>query len=101
MSISDAILVAHKDNIKEIIEEGLKYAAYSYFKKSGRKYMPEVISEIDSNIRRMMKALVKEMIADDPAVKKLYLSTFKNCELIASSSSSESESGASDTEESS
>ena len=99
MSISDAMLVAYKDDIKEIIEEGLKYAAYSYFKKSGRKYMPDAISDIDSNIRRMMKALVKNMIAEDHAVKKLYLNTFKSCDLIASSDSSES--GASDTDESS
>ena len=99
MSISDAILVAYKDEIKEIIEEGLHYAAYSYYKKSGRKYSPNVITDIDTNIRRMMKALVKDMIADDPAVKKLYLIAMRNCDLIASSS--ESESGASDEDESS
>jgi hypothetical protein len=46
----------------------------------------------------MMKSMVKHMIAEDPAVKKLYLGTFKTCELIASSS--ESESGASDEDES-
>ena len=98
MSISDETLLKFKDEIKDIIEEGLKYAAYSYYKKSGRKYMPEVIGDIDSNIRRMMKSMAKHMIAEDPAVKKLYLGTFKNCELIASSS--ESESGASDEDES-
>jgi hypothetical protein len=98
MSISDAILVAYKENIKEIIAESLKYSAYSYYKKSGRKYSPDVITEIDSNIKRMIKALAKEMIADDPAVKKLYLTAMRNCDLIASSS--ESDSGASDEDES-
>ena len=98
MSISDAIIVAYKDEIKDIIEEGLKYAAYSYYKKKGSSYSPDVITDIDKNIRRMMKALVKNMIADDPAVKKLYLTAMRNCDLLPSSS--ESESGASDEDES-
>ena len=99
MSISDAIVIAYKDEIKEIIAEGLKYAAYSYYKKKGSSYSPDVITDIDKNIRRLMKALVKDMIADDPAVKKLYLTAMRNCELLHSSSS-ESDSGASDEDES-
>lgn len=98
MSISDAIVIAYKDEIKEIIAEGLKYAAYSYYKKKGSSYSPDVITDIDKNIRRLMKALVKDMIADDPAVKKLYLTAMRNCELLHSSS--ESDSGASDEDES-
>jgi hypothetical protein len=96
MSISNEVLLKYKDSIKEIIEEGLKYAAYSYYKKNGHKYSPHVITEIDSNIRRMMKSMVKEMIAQEPAVKKLYLTAMRNCDLLTSSS----ESGASDEDES-
>ena len=98
MSISDQILLKYKDEIKEIITEGLNYAAYSYFKKNGHKYSIDVISDIDSNIRRMMKRMVKQMIAEDPAVKKLYVNAMRNCELMESSSS---ESGCSDQDESS
>ena len=96
MSISDQIVLKYKDSIKEIIEEGLQYAAYSYYKKNGHKYSPHVISEIDTNIRRMMKSMVKQMIAEDPAVKKLYLTAMRNCDLLTSSS----ESGGSDEDES-
>ena len=99
MSISDQILLKYSDEIKEIITEGLNYAAYSYFKKAGHKYSIDVISDIDSNIRRMMKRMVKDMIAEDPAVKKLYLNAMRSCELLESSSSSES--GGSDQDESS
>jgi len=80
------------DSIKEIIEEGVQYAAYSYFKKNGHKYSPDVISDIDSTIRRKMKSMVKQMIAEDAGVKKLYLNAMRKCELIESSS----ESGGSD-----
>ena len=99
MSISDQILLKYKDEIKEIIGEGLNYAAYSYFKKTGHKYSIDVISDIDSNIRRMMKRMVKDMIAEDKDVKKLYLNAMRSCELLESSSSSES--GGSDQDESS
>ena len=96
MSISDEIILKYKDSIKEIIEEGLQYAAYSYLKKSGHKYSPDVISDIDTNIRRMMKSMVKRMIAEDLAVKKLYLNAMRKCDLLESSSSS----GCSDEDES-
>ena len=99
MSISDQILLKYKDEIKEIIGEGLHYAAYSYFKKTGHKYSIDVIADIDSNIRRMMKRMVKDMIAEDKDVKKLYLNAMRSCELLESSSSSES--GGSDQDESS
>lgn len=99
MSISDQIILKYKDEIKEIIGEGLHYAAYSYFKKTGHKYSIDVIADIDSNIRRMMKRMVKDMIAEDKDVKKLYLNAMRSCELLESSSSSES--GGSDQDESS
>ena len=88
MSISDEIILKYKDSIKEIIEEALQYSAYSYFKKNGHKYSPHVISDIDSNIRRMMKSMVKQMIPQDAGVKKLYLNAMRNCELLESSSES-------------